>query len=86
MSSTASPTSDRVGLSSESLPSRPACKAEYCKAMFDYEPELQDELQLKRGDVILVLCKVGAWGVSQGELGTVGGLPRQAVNPLGRGC
>ncbi|CAM4655064.1 unnamed protein product [Lepidochelys olivacea] len=40
-----------------SQPPQPSCKAEYCKAMFDYEPELQDELQLKRGDVILVLCK-----------------------------
>ncbi|XP_050788066.1 SH3 domain-containing protein 21 isoform X2 [Gopherus flavomarginatus] len=55
--STAPPSGDRVGLSSDSLPSRPDCEAEYCKAMFDYEPELQDELQLKRGDVVLVLCK-----------------------------
>ncbi|EMP34882.1 SH3 domain-containing kinase-binding protein 1 [Chelonia mydas] len=43
--------------SPSSQPPLPSCKAEYCKAMFDYEPELQDELQLKRGDVILVLCK-----------------------------
>ncbi|XP_074790826.1 SH3 domain-containing protein 21 [Natator depressus] len=43
--------------SPSSQPPQPSCKAEYCKAMFDYEPELQDELQLKRGDVILVLCK-----------------------------
>ncbi|XP_030395226.1 SH3 domain-containing protein 21 [Gopherus evgoodei] len=40
-----------------SQPLQPYCEAEYCKAMFDYEPELQDELQLKRGDVVLVLCK-----------------------------
>ncbi|XP_074832156.1 SH3 domain-containing protein 21 [Carettochelys insculpta] len=31
--------------------------AEYCKAMFDYKPELQDELPLKRGDLVLVLRK-----------------------------
>ncbi|KAM7138751.1 SH3 domain-containing protein 21 isoform 2-T2 [Macrochelys suwanniensis] len=40
-----------------SQPPQPSCEAEYCKAMFDYEPELQDELPLKRGDVVLVLCK-----------------------------
>ncbi|XP_032622702.1 SH3 domain-containing protein 21 [Chelonoidis abingdonii] len=40
-----------------SQPLQPYCEAEYCKAMFDYEPELQDELQLKRGNVVLVLCK-----------------------------
>ncbi|XP_075764992.1 SH3 domain-containing protein 21 isoform X2 [Pelodiscus sinensis] len=31
--------------------------AEYCKALFDYEPELPDELPLKRGDVVRVLRK-----------------------------
>ncbi|XP_039367594.1 SH3 domain-containing protein 21 isoform X2 [Mauremys reevesii] len=40
-----------------SQPLQPDCEAEYCKAVFDYEPELQDELQLKRGDVVLVLRK-----------------------------
>ncbi|KAH1175250.1 hypothetical protein KIL84_021664 [Mauremys mutica] len=40
-----------------SQPLQPDCEAEYCKAMFDYQPELQDELQLQRGDVVLVLRK-----------------------------
>ncbi|XP_053867805.1 SH3 domain-containing protein 21 isoform X2 [Malaclemys terrapin pileata] len=58
-----------------SQPLQPYCEAEYCKAMFDYEPELQDELQLKRGDVVLVLCKEteeeGWW---EGECGGKRGL------------
>ncbi|XP_067389869.1 SH3 domain-containing protein 21 [Emydura macquarii macquarii] len=36
---------------------QPCGEFECCQAMFDYAPELPDELRLKRGDVVLVLRK-----------------------------
>ncbi|XP_020796055.1 SH3 domain-containing protein 21 isoform X2 [Boleophthalmus pectinirostris] len=42
---------------------------EFCKVMFDYKPKAEDELELKKGDVVVVLSKEsedeGWW---QGEL------------------
>ncbi|XP_078236244.1 SH3 domain-containing protein 21 isoform X5 [Pogona vitticeps] len=56
----------------------------YCRAMFDYEPEHEDELQLRKGDLIILLSKetvdVGWW---QGETrGKRGLFPDNFVMPL----
>lgn len=32
--------------------------AEYCRVMFDYRAKAEDELDLKKGDVVLILKKV----------------------------
>lgn len=31
---------------------------EYCKVMFDYKAKTEDELDLKKGDVVVILKKV----------------------------
>ncbi|XP_066494849.1 SH3 domain-containing protein 21 [Tiliqua scincoides] len=56
----------------------------YCRAMFDFEPEHDDELRLRAGDLILLLSKdmvdVGWWeGESHGKKGL---FPDNFVMPL----
>ncbi|XP_060114584.1 SH3 domain-containing protein 21 [Heteronotia binoei] len=56
----------------------------YCRVMFDYEPEHEDELLLKKGDLVLLLNKdtmdVGWWeGQIQGKRGL---FPDNFVMPL----
>ncbi|KAM8977397.1 LOW QUALITY PROTEIN: SH3 domain-containing protein 21 [Pelodytes ibericus] len=52
----------------DSITPAPAIQ-EFCRAMFDYVPSLQDELALRKGDVVLITNKeTGDEGWWQGEL------------------
>ncbi|KAH0631066.1 hypothetical protein JD844_005153 [Phrynosoma platyrhinos] len=56
----------------------------YCRAMFDYEPEHEDELPLRKGDLVLLLNKetvdMGWWeGENRGKKGL---FPDNFVMPL----
>ncbi|KAJ6663434.1 hypothetical protein lerEdw1_009513 [Lerista edwardsae] len=71
----------------EELSSAPPAAGEaphYCRAMFDFEPEHEDELPLRVGDLVLLLSKetvdVGWWeGESHGKRGL---FPDNFVMPL----
>ncbi|XP_061452453.1 CD2-associated protein-like isoform X3 [Rhineura floridana] len=56
----------------------------YCRAMFDYEPEHEDELLLRKGDLVLLLSKETAdMGWWEGEIhGRRGLFPDNFVMPL----
>ncbi|XP_053254982.1 SH3 domain-containing kinase-binding protein 1-like isoform X1 [Podarcis raffonei] len=56
----------------------------YCRAMFDYEPEHEDELLLRKGDLVLLLSKETAdMGWWEGECrGRKGLFPDNFVMPL----
>ncbi|XP_056189241.1 SH3 domain-containing protein 21 [Falco biarmicus] len=49
------------------LPPELAQEPQLCRALFNYVPELPDELPLRRGDVIQVLSKTGAEGWWDGQ-------------------